>query len=293
VLVALFNSMRPRQWAKNIFCFIPLLFDEKLFSPVPLLRSIAAAAIFALISSSVYLINDLGDVERDKLHPVKRHRPLASGALSPLIAKAAVIAIPLICLPLAWLLHPYFFLIMLLYLVQNIAYTYWLKHVVILDAMSVASGYVLRIAAGALVIDAERFSPWLYLFATFLSLLIAFSKRRNEISLLEEGATEHRAILQEYGADFVDELITIVAASSVISYSLYTFSAPNVPRNHTMMLTIPFVIYGVFRYLYLVRVKHLGGEPEEIFLSDKPLLIDGALYALLILLLMYLGRVGT
>jgi 4-hydroxybenzoate polyprenyltransferase len=289
VLVALFKSMRPKQWAKNVFVFIPLLFDEKLFSPVPLLRSVAAAIIFSLVSSAVYMMNDLGDIERDKLRPVKRNRPLASGALSPSVARAAVIGIPLICLPLAWLLHPYFFLIVLLYLVQNIAYTYWLKHVVILDAMSVASGYVLRIAAGAFVIYAERFSPWLYLFATFLSLLIAFSKRRNEIGLLQEEATEHRAILQEYGVSFVDELITIVAASSVLSYSLYTFSAPNVPQNQTMMLTIPFVIYGVFRYLYLVRVKRLGGEPEEIFLSDRPLIIDVGLYGLLTLLLMYLG----
>ena len=284
----IWKSMRPKQWAKNIFVFVPLLFDEKLFRLQPLLRSILAAIVFSLVSSAVYLINDLGDIERDKLHPVKRMRPLPSGQVSPSVAKAMVAVLLLASIPIAWLISPYFAGIVVIYLAQNIAYTYWLKHVVILDVMTIAAGYVLRVAAGTFAIDAARFSPWLYTFATFLALLIALSKRRSELLLLQDNANEHRAILQEYSTRFLDELTGMVAACAIMSYSLYTFSAPNLPANNAMMLTIPFVIYGVFRYLYLVHVKQLGGEPEEVFLKDKPLLLDGFLYAALILATLYL-----
>lgn len=287
MLGCLIKSMRPKQWAKNIFIFVPLLFDEKLLQPQLILRTTAAAILFSLISSAIYLMNDLGDIDRDKLHPVKRSRPLASGELSPVLARGVSIALPLIALPLGFLLDPYLGLIMIIYLIQNVAYTFWLKHVVILDVMTIAAGYVLRVAAGTFVINATRFSPWLYIFTTFLSLLIGLSKRRNEVTLLQGNANEHRAILEEYDIRFLDELIGMVAACAIMSYSLYTFSAPNLPANHTMMLTIPFVIYGVFRYLYLVHVKQLGGEPEEIFLKDKPLIIDGALYALLVFVTIY------
>ena len=283
----LWKSMRPKQWAKNIFVFVPLLFDEKLFRLQPLLRSVLAAIIFSLVSSAVYLINDLGDIERDKLHPVKRHRPLPSGQVSPGIAKAMAIALLFICIPAAWLINPYFSIIVIIYLAQNIAYTFWLKHMVILDVMTIAAGYVLRVAAGTFVIDAARFSPWLYTFTTFLALLIALSKRRSELLVLQDSANEHRAILQEYNTRFLDELTGMVAACAIMSYSFYTFSAPNLPGNNVMMLTIPFVIYGVFRYIYLVHVKQLGGEPEEVFLKDKPLILDGVLYAALVLVIMY------
>lgn len=279
--------MRPKQWAKNVFIFVPLLFDKKLLQVDPLLNSIAAALLFCLVSSAVYLMNDLGDIERDKLHPIKRNRPLASGQLPKRLAFAVAAAIPVICLPLAWLLSPIFALIVLIYFLQNIAYTFWLKHVVILDVMTIAAGYVLRVAAGTVVIDAERFSPWLYTFTTFLALFVAVSKRRNELMVLQGNANEHRAILQEYTPRFVDEMNSMIAASAIMSYSLYTFSAPNLPENHMMMLTIPFVIYGVFRYLYLVHVKEMGGEPEEIFLKDIPLLIDGMLYGILVIATMY------
>lgn len=287
VLRGLLKSMRPKQWAKNVFIFVPLLFDKKLLQVDPLLNSIAAALLFCLVSSAVYLMNDLGDIERDKLHPIKRNRPLASGQLPKRLAFAVAAAIPVICLPLAWLLSPIFALIVLIYFLQNIAYTFWLKHVVILDVMTIAAGYVLRVAAGTVVIDAERFSPWLYTFTTFLALFVAVSKRRNELMVLQGNANEHRAILQEYTPRFVDEMNSMIAASAIMSYSLYTFSAPNLPENHMMMLTIPFVIYGVFRYLYLVHVKEMGGEPEEIFLKDIPLLIDGMLYGILVIATMY------
>jgi 4-hydroxybenzoate polyprenyltransferase len=287
VLKGLFKSMRPRQWAKNVFLFVPLLFDQKLFQPAPLLRTVFAFALFSLASSVVYLLNDLGDIERDKLHPVKKLRPLPSGQLPPIVAKIMVALLTLICLPLSWLLHPYFAAILVIYLAQNVAYTFWLKNVVILDVMTIAAGYVLRVAAGAIVVNVARFSPWLYLFTILLSLFIAICKRRNELLVLEGNANEHRAILQEYNIRFLDEMTGLVTSGAVMAYSLYTFSAPNLPSNHSMMLTIPFVIYGVFRYLYLVHVKELGGEPEELFLKDRPLLIDLVLTGMLVFLIMY------
>jgi len=287
VLKRLLESMRPRQWAKNAFIFVPLVFDEKLFQPLLLLRTLFAFALFCLISSTVYLLNDLGDIERDKLHPVKRFRPLPSGQLPPAVAKGVAILLPLVCLPLSWVLHPYFAAILFVYLLQNIAYTFWLKNVVILDVMTIAAGYVLRVAAGSIVVRVERFSPWLYLFTILLSLFIAICKRRNELLVLEENANGHRAILQEYNARFLDEMTGVVTAGAIMAYSLYTFSAPNLPANHSMMLTIPFVIYGVFRYLYLVHIKELGGEPEELFFKDLPLIIDLGLSGILVFLILY------
>jgi len=288
VLKALFQSMRPKQWAKNVFIFVPLLFDEKLLQPAPFLRAVAAAALFCLISSAVYLLNDLGDVEQDKLHPVKRLRPLAAGRLPKKVATAVAIALPLISIPLSWLLSPTFAVIVVIYFLQNVAYTFWLKHVVILDVMTIAAGYLLRVAGGAAAVHVARFSPWLYIFTTFLALFIALNKRRHELTLLQENANEHRAILQEYNVRFVDEMTSIVAACTIMAYSLYTFSSPNLPANNTMMLTIPPLIYGVLRYLYLVHVKEMGGEPEEIFLKDIPLIATCLLYGGIVFLVMYL-----
>ena len=288
MLKGLLKSMRPKQWAKNAFIFVPLVSDMKLFQPVPLLRSLLAFVLFCLVSSAVYLLNDLGDIERDRLHPVKRFRPLPSGQLPTAVAKATAILLPLACLPLSWLLDPLFAVILGVYLLQNIAYTLWLKTVVILDVMTIAAGYVLRVAAGTIVVRVERFSAWLYLFTILLSLFIAICKRRNELLVLEENANGHRAILQEYNARFLDEMASIVATGAIMAYSLYTFSAPNLPANHSMMLTIPFVIYGVFRYLYLVHVKELGGEPEELFFKDLPLIIDLGLAGILVVLVLYL-----
>jgi len=288
LLIGLLKSMRPKQWAKNAFILVPLVFDQKLFRPEPLFRTILAVILFSLVSSAVYLLNDLGDIERDKLHPVKRSRPLPSGQLSPAVAKAMVILLPLVCLPLSYLISPPLTAILFVYLLQNVAYTFWLKNIVIIDVMTIAAGYVLRVAAGAAVVGVERFSPWLYLFTSLLSLFIALCKRRNELIVLEDGANGHRAILQEYNGRFLDEMTGIVTSGAIMAYSLYTFSAPNLPANHSMMLTIPFVIYGVFRYLYLVHVRQLGGEPEELFLKDVPLLVDILLCGILMVVVLYL-----
>jgi len=291
MLVNLLKTMRPKQWPKNVFIFTALVFDEKLFTPAPLLKTIATFILFCLTSSAVYLINDLADIEKDRQHPTKRLRPLPSGQLKRSVAIAAAVLIPLITMPLFFLLDPHLGLIALVYLLMMITYSFVLKNIVILDVLTVAAGFVLRVAAGAVVVEVERFSPWLYICATLAALFIGVGRRRHELILLAENANEHRASLSEYSLPLLDEMISVVASATIIAYSLYTFSAPNLPPNHAMMLTIPFVLYGVFRYLYLIHVKSKGGAPEEIFLSDLPLIIDLGLWALAVIAILYF--IGT
>ena len=287
MLINLIKTMRPKQWPKNVFIFTALVFDEKLFTPAPLLKTIAAFVLFCLTSSTVYLINDLADIEKDRQHPTKRLRPLPSGQLKPSVAIAAAVLIPLVALPLCFLIDPQLGLIAMVYLLMMIVYSFVLKNIVILDVLTVAAGFVLRVAAGAAVVEVERFSPWLYICATLAALFIGVGRRRHELLLLAENANEHRASLNEYSLPLLDEMISVVASATIIAYSLYTFSAPNLPLNHAMMLTIPFVLYGVFRYLYLIHVKSLGGSPEEIFLSDRPLIVDLGLWALAVIAILY------
>ena len=291
MLINLLKTMRPKQWPKNVFIFTALVFDEKLFTPAPLLKTIAAFILFCLTSSAVYLINDLADIEKDRQHPTKRLRPLPSGQLKRSVAIAAAVLIPLITMPLFFLLDPHLGLIALAYLLMMITYSFVLKNIVILDVLTVAAGFVLRVAAGAVVVEVERFSPWLYICATLAALFIGIGRRRHELILLAENANEHRASLSEYSLPLLDEMISVVASATIIAYSLYTFSAPNLPPNHAMMLTIPFVLYGVFRYLYLIHVKSKGGAPEEIFLSDLPLIIALGLWALAVIAILYF--IGT
>lgn len=288
-LKALLEAMRPKQWLKNIFIFAPLVFDLKLFHAIYLARTVAGFVLLCLISGTVYLINDLVDLEKDRQHPRKRNRPLASGRLSPRLAMAAAVFILLIGLPAGFLLDPLFGAILTAYLLLQGAYSFALKNVVIIDAMAVAAGFVLRVAAGIPLVEAERFSPWIYTCMGLLALFISFSKRRHELVLLGENANSHRESLGEYNALLLDQFILIVTSATLVSYTLYTFSAPNLPPNHLMMLTVPFVLYAVFRYLYLVYVKGLGGEPEEIVLRDRPLQAGVLLWGLAVVLIMYLG----
>ena len=287
-LYALFRTMRPKQWTKNAFVFAALIFDRKLFQPEPFLRTLIAFGLFCLASSAVYLINDLADMERDRLHPKKRFRPLASGELSPRVAVIAAVVLVLIVVPTAFWVHAALGWIVLGYLLLQLAYSFVLKHVVIIDVMTVAAGFVLRVGAGVVVVEVARFSPWLYVCTTLLALFIAINKRRHELVLLATDANNHRKILDEYNIAFLDEMNSMVTASTVIAYSLYTFSAPNLPQNHTMMLTIPFVIYGLFRYLYLVHVRGEGGAPDELVLRDIPLFLTLVLWALAVVLILYL-----
>jgi len=287
MLNALIKTMRPRQWPKNIFIFAALVFDKQLFEIDAFLRTLAGFALFCLISSSVYIFNDLADVEADRQHPEKKNRPIASGKLPVSAAWVAGIAIVIMTFTLAWLLSPGFEFVVVLYFVLNMAYSKWLKHIAILDVLIIAAGFVLRVHAGVTLIAVERFSPWLYIVMFLLSLFLGFGKRRAELALLAHGAGSHRKVFEGYTLPLLDQYILIVSGTTIVSYSLYTFSAPNLPDNHLMMLTIPFVVYTIFRYLYLVAVKHEGGAPEDILLSDRPFQFAMLLWAVTVIVIFY------
>ena len=281
--------MRPRQWIKNGFIFAALVFDQQLLRPIPFLHTLAGCAILCIGSSAVYLLNDIADLERDRLHPKKRSRPIASGKLSVRVAQVASALFFLIALLAGFTLNLYFGIIVLTYIVTNFLYSFWLKHIPIIDVLILASGYLLRVAAGVVLITVQRFSPWLYVCTTLLALFIGLGKRRAEMVLLSEGANSHRRVLDGYTIPFLDQLIVIVSGTTIIAYSLYTFSAVNLPSNNLMMLTIPFVIYGIFRYLYLINVMNTGGAPEEVVLSDWPLLMTLILWGITAVGILYLG----
>ena len=284
----LFKAMRPRQWTKNLFIYAALLFDAKLLEPTPFLKTTVGFLIFCLLSSAVYLINDLGDMEADRAHPTKRFRPLASGRLSPRVAIVATVVFVLLCLPAAFWLDWRFGVISAVYLALQIAYTYALKNMVLIDVFCIAAGFVLRVAAGVVLVQARNFSPWLYLTVTLLALFIAVGKRRHELTLLQGKADSHRRILSEYNLRLLDDMMSLVTAATAVTYAFYTFSAPNLPPNHLMMLTIPFVLYGIFRYQYLIHVRGEGGSPDELLLRDKPLLLDIVLWGLTVFAVMYI-----
>ena len=288
MLKAFIREMRPRQWAKNVFIFAALVFDEQLTQKEPLLRTIAGFILLCLISSAVYIMNDIADVESDRQHPTKRNRPIAAGQLSVPLALVLAVAMAAFALATGFALEPGFGWIITLYFVINLLYSLWLKHKPIIDVMIIAAGFVLRVAAGVVLIEVTRFSPWLYVCTTLLALIIGFGKRRAEIILLSDGANAHRKVLDGYTIGFLDQLIVVVSATTIMAYSLYTFSALNLPSNHLMMLTIPFVVYGVFRYLYLIHVEDAGGAPEELILSDRPLLATLVLWGLLAVVILYI-----
>lgn len=286
--MGLLKTMRPRQWTKNGFVFVALFFDGQLLSAASLAHTLLAFGLLCLMSSAVYIMNDLADIESDRQHPTKRKRPLPSGQLSSTTARIASILFALGSLAAGLALSVEFGLILLAYLVIQIAYTFWLKHVVLLDVSIIAAGFVLRIAAGVTIIDVQRFSPWLYVFGGFLALFLALGKRRHELSLLGENAGSHRAILKEYNMNLIDRLLDTVTTSAIVSYSLYTFLAEGLPENHMMMLTVPFLMYGVFRYLYLIHVRNEGGAPEEILLRDRPFQATIALFGIVAFIALYI-----
>ena len=281
--------MRPRQWAKNVFIFAALVFDKQFFVVDSFLRTLAGFALFCLISSSVYIFNDLADIEADRQHPEKKKRPIPSGQLSVGAAWTGGILLVAIALGLGYLLAPAFAGVIGLYFIINMAYSKWLKHIPIVDVLIIAAGFVLRVGAGVTLIHVERFSPWLYVVMSLLSLFLGFGKRRAELALLAHGAGSHRKVLDGYTIPLLDQYIMIVSGTTIVAYSLYTFSAPNVPANHSMMLTIPFVMYTIFRYLYLIHVEDEGGAPEEILLTDRPFQIAMVLWALTVFVVFYLA----
>jgi len=288
MLTHLFKAMRPRQWIKNLLVFSALLFDQQLFAVTPFLSILVGFVLLCLAASSVYLINDIADAEQDRQHPKKKDRPIASGALSLRTAQISILVFLLLALGCGFLLDLDFGLLLLAYVLLNLFYSTYLKHIPIIDVMVLASNFLLRVHAGVLLITVQRFSPWMYVCVTLLALFVGLGKRRAEMVLLSDHANSHRKVLDGYTIPFVDHLLSIVSSTTIVAYSLYTFSAENLPGNHLMMLTIPFVIYGVFRYLYLVHVEGSGGAPEELLLSDRPLMATVLLWGLSVVLILYL-----
>ena len=276
----LLKAMRPRQWTKNGIVFLALVFsvgqDYHLNEPdtwIPkLLESLLAFACFCMVSSADYLVNDIRDIESDRAHPTKRNRPIPAGLLQVRTAWIAFAVLALAGNSAAFALDWRVGLVVLGYTTMMLAYSYALKHMVIIDLFVIAGGFVMRAAAGALAIDVP-ISPWLYVVTALGALFLGINKRRAELVLLEDGAKSHRKILDDYTIPMLDQMGSIVTGALVMAYGLYTFTAEGLPANHSMMLTIPFVLYGIFRYLYLVNVKQEGGSPEEVLLKDVPVML--------------------
>jgi 4-hydroxybenzoate polyprenyltransferase len=283
----LLKTMRPQQWVKSIIVFAALVFDGKLFVPDLFLKTTLIFICFCLLSSAVYILNDLVDMEKDRQHPGKRTRPLASGRLEPRFAAFAAAILGVVSVGVAFAVEPLAGLVLLAYLAQNVAYSFWLKNIVIIDVMVLSLGFLLRVVAGVVVVDVENFSPWLYICVTLLALFLGFGKRRQEIVLLEDSAGQHRASLQEYNLPLLDQIITIITTSTLIAYTFYSFDAATALAHNRMLITVPFVFYFIARYLYLVHVKGLGGAPDELLLEDRPLLINSALWAVTVVGLIY------
>jgi 4-hydroxybenzoate polyprenyltransferase len=281
--------MRPLQWTKSSLVFAPLLFDRKVFETGPLIRSIAAAIVFCLLSSAIYLLNDVRDVEADRVHPRKRRRPIAAGEVSERTAMTMAVALLVVGVAGAAVIRPVFSLVALGYIVLMVAYNARLKELVILDVFAIAAGFVLRAAGGAVAI-AVPISPWLYVCTMLGALFIGFGKRRNEIETLDQLAVHHRTNLQLYSLQLLDQIIAIISSAILMAYSLYTFDASNVPNNHAMMLTIPFVMYALFRYLYLIYQKKEGGSPEVLLITDRPMLFCIVAWGLSSGVILYLTR---
>lgn len=299
---SLLLSLRPRQWPKNLLVFVAFLFSVNgswepsvVSSWLPLLgRTSAAFAIFCVITGAQYLINDVLDAEGDRLHPRKRLRPIAAGLLDPSLALSAATALIAIGVAGGFLLEPRFGLLIVTYLVLMFAYSFFLKRVVILDLLIIAVGFLLRAMAGAFTIDVP-ISPWLYLCTMLGALFLAIYKRRGEIASLEaaplqEGVAGHRAVLAEYPPALLDQMVSVVSSASVMAYSLYVITAENLPSNHAMVFSVPFVLYGIFRYQYLVHQKGIGDSPEEIFLQDVPLIVDIVLWIVTVAFVLFVFR---
>jgi 4-hydroxybenzoate polyprenyltransferase len=280
--------MRPWQWVKNLFVLTPLLFSHNLFAPAAVGRALASFILFCLVSSSVYLLNDIQDRSQDRLHPIKRLRPLAAGELNLGVAFGAMMTFLLVTLAGGVLLDKTLALVLLSYWLINLLYSTWLKDQVILDVFALASGFVLRVVGGGVAISVE-ISHWLILCTMLLALFLGFSKRRHELVRLGQGAGAHRQVLEEYNPHFLDMMISIVTPSTVMSYALYTVSEETIQRFHTrgLLLTLPFVLYGIFRYLYLVYHENQGEDPTQSLLTDRPMVINLCLWALTIGVIIY------
>jgi 4-hydroxybenzoate polyprenyltransferase len=284
----IFYSMRPQQWLKNVFLFAGILFSRNFFNLSLLFNVFEGFVLFCLTASSIYILNDVMDAEKDRLHPEKKNRPLAAGLLSAQTALTVALLMASMCVAGAFALNSSFGLILLSYLGLNLAYSLKIKPIVILDVMCIATGFVLRILAGTTLAGVVP-SDWLIICTITLSLFLGFSKRRHEISLIGENAESHRKVLTQYSLPFLDQMIAVATSTTVISYALYTVSAETVSRFGTrnLVFTIPFVLYGIYRYLYLMHEKNEGGNPTKTVLRDWPLIINGLVWATVSFLIIY------
>lgn len=283
------SGMRPKQWIKNSVLFAGLVFAGKMLELELVTRVVIAAGLFCAVSGSVYLINDIKDAAKDRLHPKKRLRPVASGRLKAGHAQIATGLILFLALPSAYFLSVPFFALLLGYLAMMLAYSYGLKDHVILDVLIIAAGFVLRAVAGSIVVGVP-ISPWLYVCTSLLALFLGFGKRRQELVLLDRNASNHRRILDEYTPSLLDQLIAIGATSTIIAYSLYAFFSETSHRAPYMMMTIPFVVYATFRYLYLIHKRGEGGSPEDVLLKDRPLLGSILIWGITAVVILYIAR---
>ena len=287
LIVAVLASLRPRQWAKNLFVFAGVIFSQQLFTSQAW-RAVFAFALFCALSGAIYLLNDVADAEKDRLHPTKRRRPVASGALPRGLALGIGLALLAVSAVVSFSLGVPFGLVAVAYGGLLTLYSVWLKHLVILDVLVVAMGFVLRAVAGAVAVKAD-ISGWLLICTVLIALFLALGKRRHEYLTLKGSAADHRPILAEYSEGFIDQMIAVVTASAVTAYALYTMSPETVAKFHTRLLplTLPFVLYGIFRYLYLLYRRELGGNPSDLVLSDRALLVNTMLWMAAVLVLIY------
>jgi 4-hydroxybenzoate polyprenyltransferase len=293
---ALLRAMRPKQWTKNLLVFAGVVFAQHASDPALLLRAVAGFVAFSLLASSVYIVNDLKDVEADRLHPKKRHRPIASGALSPAVAWTVVPILLVVVAALASWLGFGFLLVLAAYLVSNVAYSFGLKHQVIMDVFLISAGFVLRAVAGVELLipvaPETQLSSWLLVCTFFGALFLAVSKRRRELANAGSSASDQRAVLATYTPELLDRMLTIAAACTLMSYALYTIWPATVAKfgSEAMIVTVPVVAYGVFRYLHLVRVSETSEDPSLVLLSDRPIQATVLVYVAMTLWILYVAR---
>ena len=285
IILLFIKQLRPKQWTKNLLVFAALIFTIPAITVNMVYAALAGFMLFSFVSGAVYILNDLVDLELDRQHPIKKKRPMASGDLPPAIAVTAGSILLLVSLVTSYYLNTWFGLILTIYFVLNVAYSFYLKNVVIIDVMVIATGFVLRAAGGAYIIDVPM-TPWFIICTMLLALFLAISKRRHELTLVEQAGGmegDYRVVLNSYSTRLLDEMNSIVTTATIISYALFTFTSG---RTLNLMWTIPLVIYGIFRYLYLIHIENKGGQPDEILLQDKPILITVLLYTVLLIVIL-------
>jgi 4-hydroxybenzoate polyprenyltransferase len=292
-LLGLIQTMRPRQWTKNLIIYAGLVFDGQLFNVEAFITVTASFFLLCLIAGTIYIINDLVDLEADRQHPRKQFRPLPSGRLPKQVALVAAIIIPAFSLIAAALYNPRYAVVLFAYFVMHVLYSYWLKNIVIIDILTITAGFVLRVAAGVVVVQVANFSPWLYACSGLLALFLAIGKRRQELLLLAEKAQDIRVTYKAYNLTLLDEMLRLVTTGTFVAYLLYTVEADTirVANTNAALVTVPFVLYGLFRYMYLIHVENEGSAPDEVLLRDRPLLAAIVLWGLSFIMILYLPNI--